>query len=60
MIYLDHAATSPPDPTVITKMLPFLTGRFGNPSEPHALGRQARADLDEARAGIAAALGGAI
>ena len=38
-------------------MLPFLTGRFGNPSEPHALGRQARADLDEARAGIAAALG---
>ena len=57
MIYLDHAATSPPDPTVITKMLPFLTGRFGNPSEPHALGRQARADLDEARAGIAAALG---
>lgn len=57
MIYLDHAATSPPDPAVVEAMLPFLTGRFGNPSEPHALGRQARADLDEARAGIAAALG---
>ncbi|MGI9188307.1 MAG: cysteine desulfurase family protein [Gaiellales bacterium] len=57
MIYLDHAATAPPDPAVVTKLQPFLTGRFGNPSEPHALGRQARADLEEARAGIAAALG---
>ncbi len=57
MIYLDHAATSPPDPAVVEAMLPFLTGHFGNPSEPHALGRQARADLDEARATIAASLG---
>ena len=57
MIYLDHAATSPPDPAVVEAMLPHLTGRFGNPSEPHALGRQARADLDEARATIAASLG---
>lgn len=57
MIYLDHAATAPPDPRVVAAMQPHLTERFGNPSEPHALGRQARADLDAARAGIAAALG---
>ncbi len=57
VIYLDHAATSPPDPTVIDAMLPFLTGHFGNPSEPHALGREARVALDTARATIAAALG---
>ncbi|MGI9117598.1 MAG: cysteine desulfurase family protein [Gaiellales bacterium] len=57
MIYLDHAATTPPDDRVVAAMLPFLTGRFGNPSEPHALGRQARADLDEAKAAVAAALG---
>jgi cysteine desulfurase len=38
-------------------MLPHLTERFGNPSEPHAAGRRARADLEEARTAIAAALG---
>ncbi len=38
-------------------MLPHLTERFGNPSEPHAAGRRARADLDTARAEIAMWLG---
>ncbi len=57
MIYLDHAATAPPDPTVVETMLPYLTGHFGNPSEPHALGRDARDALEGARATIADALG---
>ena len=57
VIYLDHAATAPPDPAVLAAMQPYLEGRFGNPSEPHALGRQARADLDAARDEIAALLG---
>lgn len=57
MIYLDHAATAPPDPRVLEAMLPYLTERFGNPSEPHAAGREARADLDQARGLIAACLG---
>ena len=57
VIYLDHAATAPPDPAVVDAMRPYLEGRFGNPSEPHALGRQARADLDAARDEIAALLG---
>ena len=57
VIYLDHAATAPPDPRVVEAMLPHLTERFGNPSEPHALGRQARADLDAAREEIASLVG---
>jgi len=57
VIYLDHAATAPPDPRVADAMLPHLTGRVGNPSEPHAAGRRARADLEAARAGIGALLG---
>ena len=57
MIYLDHAATAPPDPAVVEAMLPYLTGFSGNPSEPHALGRAARTALDDARARIAACAG---
>jgi cysteine desulfurase len=38
-------------------MEPFLRERFGNPSEPHAEGRAAKAGLDDARALAAAALG---
>jgi cysteine desulfurase len=38
-------------------MEPFLRERFGNPSEPHAEGRLARAGLDAARARVAEALG---
>jgi cysteine desulfurase len=38
-------------------MLPWLTGRFGNPSGAHAVARAARAAVDEAREGVAAVLG---
>ncbi len=57
MIYLDHAATAPPDPRVLEAMLPHLGERFGNPSEPHAAGRMARADLEAAREEIARLVG---
>jgi len=57
VIYLDHAATAPPDPDVVAAMLPYLTGCPGNPSEPHGLGRAARAALDDARSRIAARTG---
>ncbi|MET1138603.1 aminotransferase class V-fold PLP-dependent enzyme, partial [Bacillus subtilis] len=41
-IYLDHAATSPTDPRVVEKMLPYLTENFGNPSSIHSFGRESR------------------
>jgi len=56
-IYLDHAATTPLSDTAWRAMEPYLRERFGNPSEPHAAGRAARAGLDEARASVAATLG---
>lgn len=52
-IYLDHAATTPLAPAVLQAMLPYLTGKFGNPSSIYAAGREARAGLDSARAAIA-------
>ena len=40
-----------------TAMLPFLEGKFGNPSSVHAAGREARAAIDDARDGLADLLG---
>lgn len=56
-IYLDHAATTPVRAEVREAILPFLEGRFGNPSSPHRWGREARVALEEARERVAAALG---
>jgi cysteine desulfurase len=56
-IYLDNAATTPLDPTVLESMLPHLGGRRGNPSSLHALGGAARDALEEARVRVAALIG---
>jgi len=56
-VYFDHAATTPVDPRVFEAMTPFFCERFGNPSEPHRLGREARSAVDQARARVAALLG---
>lgn len=58
-IYLDYAATTPVREEVREAMLPFLEGRFGNPSSAHSWGREARAALEGARARLAATLGAA-
>jgi cysteine desulfurase len=55
-VYLDHAATTPLRPEVLSAMMPLLTADFGNPSSVHGPGRRARAYLDEAHERIAAAL----
>jgi cysteine desulfurase len=55
--YLDHAATTPLRPEVLTAMLPYLTDHFGNPSSIHADGRRARQGLDEARETVGRILG---
>ncbi|HYC60947.1 MAG TPA: cysteine desulfurase family protein [Thermoanaerobaculia bacterium] len=53
-IYLDHHATTPCDPGVVEKMLPFFTEHFGNPASiTHQHGRKASLALEDARATIA-------
>jgi len=49
MIYLDYNATTPLCEPARRAMLPFLAGKFGNPSSVHAAGREARAAIDDAR-----------
>jgi cysteine desulfurase len=56
-IYLDHNATTPVAPEVADAMEPFLQDHSGNPSSSHALGRRARAAVDEARAEVAGLIG---
>ncbi|NAZ85986.1 cysteine desulfurase family protein [Kineococcus indalonis] len=57
MIYLDHAATSPPRREVLEAVWPYLTRVTGNPSSAHEAGRAAKAGLDAARAAVAQVLG---
>lgn len=57
MFYFDHAATTPVDPRVLQKMLPYFTENFGNPNSQHACGRRAAAAVDEARDTVAALIG---
>lgn len=56
-VYLDHAATTPPDPRVVEAMLPYLTEYFANPSSIYVEAQQTRRAIDEARQTIAAAVG---
>ena len=57
-IYLDHNATTPLHPEVIEQMTAVLRNEFGNPSSVHHFGQRTKALLDDARAAIAALIGG--
>lgn len=56
-IYLDHAATTPMSPTVIAAMADAMANDYGNASSIHRVGRDARKQLDAARAVLAASIG---
>ena len=56
-VYLDHAATTPTHPKVVEEMLPYFTTKFGNPSNLHDTGREAKNAVEEARAKTAALIG---
>lgn len=54
-IYLDYSATTPVDPRVVDKMIPFLCENFGNAaSTSHEYGWKAKEAVENARAEVAA------
>ena len=56
-IYLDHNATTPPLPEVITAVIDAMGLIGANPSSIHANGRAARILVDDARDSVAALVG---
>lgn len=57
-IYLDYSATTPVDPRVAEKMIPYLTEFFGNPaSRSHAFGWKAEEAVENAREEVAKLVG---
>ena len=53
-IYMDYSATTPVDPRVAEKMIPFITESYGNPaSRSHPYGWTAEKAVEEARKEVA-------
>jgi cysteine desulfurase len=53
-VYLDYSATTPVDPRVVDKMIPWLYENFGNPaSRSHTFGWDAEAAVEHARQQVA-------
>jgi cysteine desulfurase len=57
MIYLDHAASTPPAPEALEAMTQVARDHYANPSSAHAPGAAAARRLEQAREEVAAWLG---
>ncbi|MFH0810354.1 MAG: cysteine desulfurase NifS [Pseudomonadota bacterium] len=57
VVYLDNNATTRVADEVVTEMLPFFTGLYGNPSSTHRFGGQLEGHVATARARVASLLG---
>lgn len=57
-IYLDHQATTPVDPRVLTEMIPYFVETFGNPhSSDHSMGWKAAQVTERAASAVATLIG---
>ena len=53
-VYLDYSATTPCDPRVVDRMVPYLREKFGNPaSRSHAFGWEAEEAVERSREQVA-------
>ncbi|MFA5340475.1 MAG: cysteine desulfurase NifS [Clostridia bacterium] len=52
-VYLDHAATTQLEKTVLDKMIPYMRDYYGNPSSIYSIGRESKKVIEEAREKIA-------
>ena len=53
IIYLDHNATTPIAPEVLTEMLPYLADLYGNPSSSYAFSKPIKKAIQQARNTVA-------
>jgi cysteine desulfurase len=56
-IYADNAATTAVSDTAFNTMLPYFRESFGNPSAIHSFGTEAKRAVEDARKGVAEAIG---
>jgi len=57
VVYADYQSSKPVDPRVVEAMLPYFGGTFGNAASLHAVGDDATAALEDARAAVARCFG---
>lgn len=55
-VYMDYAATTYVKPEVLEEMMPYFTGKFGNPSSFYGPSRETKMAVDKGRERVATAL----